>query len=152
MPRGAPPPRRRRRRRLAALASALRPTPPLPGSPAAAAGQFVGNDEQGFGIRAIEQPPVFDPRTQHDEAFAFWQDQGFVVVTALDEAEVAEMNAAADDGWLVDYEAHPGELMVFYPLLDYPAVDKFVKHESTMPLISQMLGGWECEIPPPPPS
>ena len=37
------------------------------------------------------------------------------------------------------YAHEQGELMVFYPLLDYPEVDKFCNHENTMPLISQML-------------
>ena len=105
----------------------------------AAAAPFVGNDSQGLGIRAAAQPPIFNPQSQHDEAFEFWQEHGFVVVAALSVQEVAEMNAAADEGWLKHYAHEQGELMVFYPLLDYPEVDKFCNHENTMPLISQML-------------
>lgn len=110
---------------------------------ATAAVPFVGNGQQGFGIRAQTQPPVFDPCTQHMEAFRFWEENRFVVVQALSACEVREMNDIADRGWLREYAHTPSELMVFYPLLDYSAVDKFINHPSTMPLISQMLGGWQ---------
>jgi len=129
----------RQQARLQSIGAHLAPPHPT----AAAAAPFVGNSAQGLGIRAAIQPPVFDPKTQHDEAFEFWQEHGFVVVAALSEQEVAEMNAAADEGWLKHYAHQENELMVFYPLMDYPAVDKFCNHENTMPLISQMLGGWE---------
>jgi hypothetical protein len=131
------------RRRLAATAAHLTKSPRADGAAAAPPAPFVGNTEQGFGIRATAQPPVFDPLMQHAEAFQFYQEHRYVVVHALSAEEVREMNEIADTGWLLDYAHVPSELMVFYPLLDYPAVDKFIKLPSTMPLISQMLGGWE---------
>ena len=134
-----------RRQRLGAVAAHVAPA--LSGvsavQTAAAPQPFVGNGQQGFGIRAKAQPPVFDPRTQHAEAYRFWEENRYVVVQALSASEVREMNEIADRGWLRDYAHVPSELMVFYPLLDYPAVDKFINHPTTMPLISQMLGGWE---------
>ena len=135
-----------RRKRLGVVTAHVAPA--LSGinavQPAAAAPQpFVGNGRQGFGIPAKRQPPVFNPRTQHAEAYRFWEENRYVVVQALSASEVREMNETADRGWLRDYAHLPPELMVFYPLLDYPAVDKFIKHAATMPLISQMLGGWE---------
>ena len=63
----------------------------------AAAAPFVGNDSQGLGIRAAAQPPVFNPNSQHSEAYEFWQEHGFVVVAALSEQEVAAMNAAVSN-------------------------------------------------------
>ncbi len=141
-------------RRLATVAAHLGAQPVLPATASTCTARgvaatlqppqaFIGNNQQGFGIRAQRPPPVFDPRTQHVEAFEFWQENRFVVVQALSASEVREMNEIADRGWLRDYAHMPSETMVFYPLLDYPAVDKFINHSTTMPLISEMLGGWE---------
>jgi hypothetical protein len=136
-------------RRLAAVAAHVGAQPVLDPDVIAAAATvqptqgFIGNSQQGFGIRAQKPPPVFNPRTQHADAFEFWQENRYVVVQALSASEVREMNQIADHGWLRDYAHVPSETMVFYPLIDYPAVDKFINHANTMPLISEMLGGWE---------
>ena len=95
---------------------------------------------QGFGLLSPEQPPVFDPVVQHEEALSFYSEQGYVVVNALSQAQVLEMNALADR-WLEEYAADPAAATLFYPLPDYPGVDKFITHPRTFPLISAILGG-----------
>ena len=99
----------------------------------------VGGDPS---LRA--QHPVFDPKTQFDEAFRYYQENGFCVITLLSEQEVADMNAVADE-----FCEHPdrvtlnGQGELVFPLVHYPEVDFTVAHPNQKPLISKIMGGWE---------
>jgi hypothetical protein len=109
----------------------------------------LGGTIQGFAgvggdpsLRATH--PVFDPNTQFDEAFRYYQENGFCVITLLSEREVAAMNAVADE--FCDYpdrvtSGGQGELV--FPLVHYPEVDFTVTHPNQKGLISKIMGGWE---------
>ena len=146
--------------RLRALAAhVVRP------EPAAAAADATPNSprgtaEQGFGVGWADrapsdhvQPPVFDPSTELREACEFYAENGFVVVDALSAEECAEMNATADrfledTGDAALQEQSGGQGQLFYPLLGsaedidrYSAVDKYITHPRTLPVIADVLGG-----------
>ena len=55
-----------------------------------------GPDAQGFGI-IRHHPPPFDPIAQADEAFAFYEENGYVVVNSLSEQEVTDLNVVSDE-------------------------------------------------------
>lgn len=104
----------------------------------------LGPDVQGFGIRRAHPPP-FDPIEQADEAFAFYEENGYVVVNSLNECEVAELNATADE-WHRDRGAEidvRGQGQLVFPLVNYPEFDVTVFHPSTLPLIGRILGGMD---------
>jgi hypothetical protein len=80
------------------------------------------NDSTAGGYTFRHHPAPFDPHTQADEAFAFYQDNGYVVVDALSGREVEALIAASDDfvssrGIEMDV---PGQGQLFFPLLNYP--------------------------------
>ena len=122
--------------------------PDPPHDPDAAATNVTGGNSplgpglQGYGIRR-SHPPPFDPRTQADEAAAFYFENGYVVVNALSEQEVADLNVVADEfvhdrGQEIDV---PGQGQLVFPLLEYPEFDCTVVHPNTLPLVERILGG-----------
>lgn len=54
-----------------------------------------GQELQGYGIMG-SHPPPFDPIAQAEEAFAFYQENGYVVVNSLSQQEVADLNVVCD--------------------------------------------------------
>jgi hypothetical protein len=85
---------------------------------------------------------VFDPVAQRDEAMAHFHEHGYCVLSALSGAEVAELNTLADR-WLHEYAACEECRYLFYPLLDYPEVDRYCTHPRVLPLVAHVLGGLE---------
>jgi|EP01047_Picozoa_sp_COSAG01_P036236 hypothetical protein len=59
----------------------------------------LGKDVQGYrGQKPYgKHPPPFDPAVQPDEAFDFYCEHGFVVISALSASEVAKLNTVADN-------------------------------------------------------
>ena len=101
-----------------------------------------GEELQGYGILG-SHPPPFDPINQADEAFEFYQENGFVVVNSLGEQEVADLNSVCDEfvttrGPEIDV---PGQGQLFFPLLNYPEFDFTVVHPNTYPMVQRILGG-----------
>jgi hypothetical protein len=101
-----------------------------------------GEHLQGFGIMG-SHPPPFDPIKQADEAFAFYQENGYVVVNSLSQQEVAGLNTVCDEfvttrGPEIDV---PGQGQLFFPLLNYPEFDFTVIHPNTYPMVQRILGG-----------
>jgi hypothetical protein len=87
-------------------------------------------------------PPPFDPNTQQDEAFEFYRQNGYCLVSALSEVELGELNGVADgfhkyaeDGSIIG----PAEL--FFPILNHPEFDFTFFHPNTLPLVKRILGG-----------
>tara|TARA_B100000676_G_scaffold272371_1_gene290313 strand:- start:316 stop:1461 length:1146 start_codon:yes stop_codon:yes gene_type:complete len=99
---------------------------------------------QGFGI-IKHHPPPFDPVAQFDEAFDFYEEHGYVVVSQLSDGEVMALNAVCDAfnaerGAEIDV---PGQGQLLFPLLNYPEFDGTVFHPKTLPLVARILGGIE---------
>lgn len=108
------------------------------------AGNIPVKGGQGFGIIG-HHPPPFDPVNQFDEAFSFYEEHGYVVVTQLHDREVRQLNAVCDQfhqerGAEIDV---PGQGQLFFPLLNYPEFDGTVFHTNTLPLVGRILGGVE---------
>jgi hypothetical protein len=101
----------------------------------------LGNEVQGLQI-IKHHPPPFDPNTQADEAFEFYRQNGYCVITALSEQELTDLNAVADNFRKYDenhVDVGPAEL--FFPLLGYPEFDFTFFHPNTLPLVQRILGG-----------
>lgn len=110
---------------------------------------------QGFGRVSREPPPAFDPRSQLLEACAYFEDNGFVVLSdCLDASELAHLNAffvrtqaERPEAWgLVGGRKphHRGQGLIFsQPLLDYPELDRYTRHPSSFPVVASVLGGVE---------
>jgi hypothetical protein len=101
---------------------------------------------QGYGILG-EHPPPFDTSdpAQLDAAEAFYDESGFVVVQALSEEEVTQLNAATD-AWVAERGAEidfPGQGQLFFPLVAYPECDCTTQHPKVFPLLSRIFGGVE---------
>ncbi len=108
------------------------------------AGNTPREGKQGFGI-IKHHPPPFDPVTQLDEAFAFYEAHGYVVVSQLSADEVDELNGVCDAfhaerGSEIDV---PRQGQLFFPLLNFPEFDMTVFHPRTLPLVGRILGGVE---------
>eukprot|EP01048_Picozoa_sp_COSAG05_P013513 COSAG05_NODE_1445_length_4869_cov_17.898349_2_plen_379_part_00 len=101
-----------------------------------------GADKQGYGVVSAAQPTVFHPTRQLEAALDFFEEQRYVVIDALSQSEIAELDALADR-WVDEFQAQSSAQTLFYPLLDYPEVDQFVEHPSAMGLIERILGGRE---------
>jgi len=122
----------------------LVPQENLSGDPARAA--------QGFGRIDERQPPVFRPG-QVEEAHAHFEANGFAVVGGcLSREELAQLNGFCDrtqaerpDLWGLGARRKPHHrnqgLILSQPLLDYPELDPYVRHQSTWPLVARILGG-----------
>eukprot|EP01045_Picozoa_sp_COSAG04_P009534 COSAG04_NODE_555_length_12662_cov_35.924461_3_plen_258_part_00 len=130
--------------RLGAIVAAVRPL-----HSAAASGdvEFVESG-QGLGYRATTQPPSFTPE-QHDEAVAFFREQGYVVIVgAYSTEEVTFLNslwdrsqAAEPEMWGIQDDGQVRDIQFSHPLLDFPELDPFVRHPSTYPMVETILGG-----------
>ena len=69
----------------------------------------------------------------------------FVVVQALSEDEVADLNAATD-AWIAERGAEidfPGQGQLFFPLVSYPECDITTSHPQVFPLLGEIFGGEE---------
>ena len=102
----------------------------------------LGPQTQGFG--AYGAHPIFDPHTQADEAFEFYQLNGYCVITMFSAEEVQRLNDVCDE-----FCSYPeritlnGQGELVFPLVYYPEVDFTVDHPSQKPLVSRIMGGWE---------
>lgn len=118
------------------------PDPPQRGPGGRDANSPLGKQVQGYAKHAPH--PIFDPRTQFEEAFHFYQENGFVVIPLLSEQEVAELNVVCDE-WTMqpDRITLQGQGDLVFPLVHYPEVDSTVVHPNQKALIGRILGGWE---------
>ncbi|MEM7365507.1 MAG: phytanoyl-CoA dioxygenase family protein [Pseudomonadota bacterium] len=112
----------------------------MPGRP----GNMPVEGVQGFGL-IKHHPPPFDPVAQFDEAFAFYEEHGYVVVDQLSDDEIRTLNSVCDEfheerGAEIDV---PNQGQLFFPLLNYPEFDGTVFHPKTLPLVGRILGGAE---------
>ena len=108
---------------------------------------------QGFGKVSRVQPPAFDPRTEADEACAFFEAHGFAVLAnCLDATELAHLNEFCDrtqaerpEAWGLEGRRKPHHrnqgLIYSQPLLDYPELDRYTRHPSSFPVVARLLGG-----------
>jgi hypothetical protein len=118
------------------------PDPPQTGEGARDQNSPLGALTQGFG--ELGTHPTFDPRTQEDEAFEFYQLNGFCVIKMFSTDEVKRLNAVCDE-----FCRYPerisldGQGELVFPLVHYPEVDFTVTHPSHKPLLARIMGGWE---------
>jgi hypothetical protein len=108
---------------------------------------------QGFGRVATSSPPVFDPGSELDKAYAFFVDHGYVVLgNCLDAGEISHLNEFYDrtqrerpDTWGLSERRKPHHrdqgLIFSQPLLDYPELDIYTRHPASFPLVAELLGG-----------
>ena len=125
------------------------PDPPQTGPGGRDANSPLGSEVQGYAgaggdLSLRGTHPVFNPRTQFDEAFRYYQEHGFTVIELLSEEEVVAMNAVADE-WCsaADRVTLNGQGELVFPLVHYEEVDFTVTHENQKPLIDKIMGGWE---------
>ena len=125
------------------------PDPPQTGPGGRDANSPLGTEVQGYAgaggdLSLRGTHPVFNPRTQFDEAFRYYQEHGFTVIELLSEEEVVAMNAVADE-WCsaADRVTLNGQGELVFPLVHYEEVDFTVTHENQKPLIDKIMGGWE---------
>jgi len=108
---------------------------------------------QGFGRIVTGQQPRFDPEEDFDVAYRFFEENGFVVLSAcLASDEIAHLNEFYDRTQL-EHPArwglsdkrkphHRNQGLIFsQPLLDYPELDKYTQHPRSFPMVSKILGG-----------
>ena len=58
----------------------------------------VSPEVQGYGLQCVKHhPPPFDPVAQFDEAFRFYEENGYVVVNQLNNSEIKGLNAVCDE-------------------------------------------------------
>lgn len=110
---------------------------------------------QGFGRVSGETPPSFDPRDDLDAACAFFDAEGYVVLSnCLNEAELAELNAFCDrtqaerpEAWGLSARRKPHHrnqgLIYSQPLLDHPELDRFTRPDASFGVVARLLGGAE---------
>jgi hypothetical protein len=110
---------------------------------------------QGFGRVSRAPPPAFDPRGDIDAACAFFEANGFVVLSGcLNAGEVAYLNEFCDRtqgerpaSWGLTEKRKPHHrnqgLIFSQPLLDYPELDPYTRHPSSFPVVARLLGGEE---------
>ena len=109
----------------------------------------TGNSPLGTEVQGLQRlgshPPPFDPTTQEEDAFAFYQQHGYVVVSVLSPQELRDLNAVAD-GWRKRGEEGEdlGPVDHFFPLLRCPEFDFTFWHPKTLPLVTRILGGEEA--------
>ncbi|MCB1647426.1 MAG: phytanoyl-CoA dioxygenase family protein [Pseudomonadales bacterium] len=107
---------------------------------------------QGFGRVDETPPPRFNPQTQQDEICAFFESNGFAVIeAAISPEEIRFLNDFIDrtqrdlpDAWGLGVKRKPHHrnqgLIFSQPLLDHPELDIYVRHPSTFPVASRLLG------------
>jgi len=107
---------------------------------------------QGFGRVSREQPPHYDPRTEIDEACAFFEQYGYVVLKdCLDAEELRFLNdfcvhtqTQRPEEWGLGRRKphHINQGLIYsQPLLDYPELDRFTRHPASYPVVCRILGG-----------
>ncbi len=123
----------------------LTPQENVSGDPEAAA--------QGFGRVTTEQPPDFDPQSEFEAAYGFFEKNGFVVLRqCLKSDEIKHLNEFFDrtqaerpESWGLSDKRKPHHrnqgLIFSQPLLDYPELDDYTQHPSSLPMVSRILGG-----------
>lgn len=111
---------------------------------------------QGFGRVSAQRPPNFDPGRELEAAAAFFEEHGYVVLSAcLSEAEVRHLNEFCDrsqserpEAWGLGDRRKPHHrnqgLIYSQPLLDYPELDPYTRHPRSFPVVSRLLGGEEA--------
>jgi len=109
--------------------------------------------DQGFGLIRYEQPPLFDPASQSDEACEHFDENGFVVLgNCLSEEELQHLNGFFDqtqrempERWGLGERRKPHHrnqgLIYSQPLLDHPELDGYTQHPSSYPIVEKLLGG-----------
>jgi hypothetical protein len=107
---------------------------------------------QGFGRLTERAPPTFGP-DEVDAAYAHFESNGFVLVRdCLSPAELRHLNEFFDrtqverpDLWGLGERRKPHHrnqgLILSQPLLDYPELDRYLRHPSSYPLVARILGG-----------
>ena len=110
---------------------------------------------QGFGRVSRQAPSAFDPARDIDAACAFFEDNGYVMLSGcLDAVELAELNAfchrtQADrpEAWGLSDKRKPhhrGQGLIYsQPLLDHPELDPYTRHRRSYPVVARLLGGEE---------
>jgi ectoine hydroxylase-related dioxygenase (phytanoyl-CoA dioxygenase family) len=110
---------------------------------------------QGFGRVSRGPVPAFDPAREIDQACAFFERHGYVVLAdCLSPAELAQLNEFCDrsqrerpDAWGLGERRkphHTNQGMIFsQPLLDYPELDAYTRHPRSYPVVARLLGGEE---------
>ena len=110
---------------------------------------------QGFGRLATSAPPKFDPARDRDAACAFFEENGFVVLSdCLNGDEIRHLNEFYDrtqnerpDAWGLGEQRKPhhrGQGLIFsQPLLDYPELDPYTRHPRSFPMVCQLMGAEE---------
>jgi hypothetical protein len=107
---------------------------------------------QGFGRVSREQPPHFDPRSGIDDACAFFEQYGYVVLKdCLDAGELTFLNDSCErtqaerpEEWGLGRRKphHINQGLIYsQPLLDHPALDRFTRHPASYPVVCRLLGG-----------
>ena len=110
---------------------------------------------QGFGRVRREPPPSFDPAMDIEAAAAFFNEHGYVVLSAcLSRAELNHLNefctrtqADKPEVWGLTEKRKPHHrnqgLIYSQPLLDHPELDAYVRHPRSFAVVSAILGGGE---------
>ncbi len=108
---------------------------------------------QGFGKRATQPPPIFDPATQLRDAVEFFTNTGFLVLgDCLTRHEIEHLNEFYDrtqderpEAWGLSATRKPhhrGQGLIYsQPLLDYPELDPYTRHPRSYPVVEALLGG-----------
>jgi hypothetical protein len=110
---------------------------------------------QGFGRVSREPAPMFDPERDADAACAFFEANGYVVLSGcLDRAELDHLNGFCDrtqaerpDAWGLGERRKPHHrnqgLILSQPLLDYPELDPYTQPRRSFPIVARLFGGAE---------
>jgi len=110
---------------------------------------------QGFGCVTAEKLSTFDPAQQVSEAAAFFNENGFAVLSnCLEQSEITHLNEFFDRTqaeqpakWGLTEKRKPHHrnqgLIFSQPLLDYPELDQYVQPRSSYPVVAELLGGEE---------
>src|SRR3569832_2232119 len=100
---------------------------------------------QGFGRVSRVPAPAFDPANDIDAACAFFDANGFVILSGcLDAKELAQLNGFFDrtqDEWPLRWGLsekrkphHRNQGLIYsQPLLDYPELDRYTRHPRSSP-------------------
>jgi len=109
--------------------------------------------KQGFGRVSHEPVHAFEPARELEAATAFFEAHGYVVLAnCLAERELAHLNEFCDrsqrerpDAWGLSERRKPHHrnqgLIFSQPLLDYPELDRYVRHPRSYPVVERVLGG-----------
>jgi Phytanoyl-CoA dioxygenase (PhyH) len=108
---------------------------------------------QGFGRVRAAPAERFDPVREAEAACAFFEANGYVVLTnALSPEEIVQLNAFCDrtqkerpEAWGLSERRKPHHrnqgLIFSQPLLDYPELDPYTRHAPAFPVVERLLGG-----------